>query len=86
METTQFHVIRELIHMRMGIVIYASYYKQLSADIKMYNYKIKTCFVRPGGPKARAKNRYLFYDIILIFVENCLIFQYGLEPVLIQRI
>ncbi len=45
-------------------VFIASYYKQLSAEFKMKNYKIKTRFVR------------------LI----CMIFQSGLEPVLIQRI
>ncbi len=39
----------------------AAYYRQLSADIKMENYKIKTSFVGPEGPKACAKKA----DIIL---------------------
>ena len=34
------------------IVIIASYYRQLSADIKMKNYNIKTSFVSPQGLKA----------------------------------
>ena len=36
-----------------GILVFLSYYRQLSADIKMKNYKIKTSFVRPGRPKAQ---------------------------------
>ena len=35
----------------LGIVIFTSYYKQLSADIKMLNYKMKTSFVSPEMPK-----------------------------------
>ena len=35
----------------LGIVIFTSYYKQPSADIKMSNYKIKNNFVRPEMPK-----------------------------------
>ena len=31
----------------------ALYYRQLSADIKMKNLKIKTSFVRPKGPKEK---------------------------------
>ena len=31
----------------------ASYYRQLSADIKMKNFKIKTSVVSCEGPKAR---------------------------------
>ena len=38
------------------IPTYISYFlhKQLTAEIKMYNYKIKTSFIRPEMPKARA--------------------------------
>ena len=32
----------------------ASYYRQLSADSKMKNYKYKTTFVSPKDPKTRA--------------------------------
>ena len=52
--------------------------------------KIKASFVIPEGPKARAnKTGINFMIFILSFVENCLlniIFQTGLDPVLIQRI
>ena len=34
--------------------IVALYYRQLSADILMKTYKIKTSFVSPEGPKVRA--------------------------------
>ncbi len=50
-------------------IFIALYYKQLSADIKMKNYTIKTSFVSPEGPMARAKNPvkilYLCYYIFL---------------------
>ena len=49
----------------------ASYYRQLSADTKIKNLKIKTSFVSPEGPKARAKDTGNNINIlILIFVEN----------------
>ena len=39
----------------LGKILYhISYFKQLSAVIKMYNYKIKTSFVSLEMPKARA--------------------------------
>ena len=37
----------------------ASYYRHLSVDIKIKNYKIKSSFVRPEGPKAK---RWLQYE------------------------
>ena len=36
------------------IIVIASYYRQLSVDIKMKNYMIKTSFVDSEGPKTRA--------------------------------
>ena len=36
-------------------LLIVSYYKQLSANMKMYNYKIKTSFVSPMMPKARPR-------------------------------
>ena len=51
----------------------ASYNRQLSEDIKMKNYRIKTSFVSPEGPKTRAnKTGINFMIFILIFVVNCL--------------
>ena len=47
---------RVLLYLRgekIGKLFIASYYRQLSADIKMKTYKIKTSFVSPEGPKAR---------------------------------
>ena len=46
------------------IVIYY-YYKQLSADIKMYNYKIKTSFVSTEMQKARENKTGL--DLIVVY-------------------
>ena len=58
----------------------------------MKNYKIKTSFVRPDGPKARAIETGTKYVIFILFLmEKCLlydalfVFQYGSEPVLVQR-
>ena len=54
-------------------IFIASYYRQLSADIKMKNNKIKTSFVSREGLKAQAdKTGIKFRIFILIFVENCL--------------
>ena len=54
------------------IVIIASYYRQLSADMKMKNFKTKTSFCKPEGPKAQGnKTGINFMMIILMFVENC---------------
>ena len=51
----------------------ASYYRQLSADIKMEYYKIKTSFVGPEGPKTCAKKLTLFFMIlILLIMGKCL--------------
>ena len=45
-----------MVIVKQYIYIYiASYYRQLSADIKMKNYKNKTSFISPEGQKARAK-------------------------------
>ena len=38
------------IHVFVGIVFFASYYRQLYADIRMYNYKIKTSLISPEMP------------------------------------
>ena len=48
----------------IGIIIYriVLYYIQLSADIKMKNYKIKTSFNRP---------MYINFMIFLIIVDDC---------------
>ena len=43
----------------------ASYYRQLSADIKMKNYKIKTSLVRPEGSNARANKTCINFMIFL---------------------
>ena len=60
----------------------------------MYNYNIKTSFVSPKIPKGRA-NKTSFNFIIVHFyicrktgynMTRYMIFQYGLEPVLIQWI
>ncbi len=45
----------------------ASYYKLLFADIKMYNFKIKTSFVSPETPKARANTISCFNIMIIHF-------------------
>ena len=64
----------------------ALYYRQLSVDIKMTNFKIKTRFVNPERPKARANKTYIIF--ILIFVENETIHEFSvlLKTGLIQRI
>ena len=71
-----------------------SYNRQRFTDIKMKNYNIKTTFDRPKGPAARA-NKIGINSIILLFnvhgilsVIRCYIrfFQYGREPVQMQRI
>ena len=70
-------------------IIHKSYYRQLSADIRMKNYKINTSFISPEDPKAQDnKTGNHFMIFIVIFLEICLsmIFQYSLEPVIIQRI
>ncbi len=49
------------------------YNRHLSTDIKMKNYKIKTIFVSPEGPEARAnKTGINFMIFISIFVDNSL--------------
>ncbi len=49
------------------------YYRQLSAGIKMENYKIITNFVKSVGPEAWAnKTGINLMIIVLIFLENCL--------------
>ena len=42
-----------------------SYYKQLSADIKIKNYKIKTSFVSTDWPKAQTNETGI---ILIIFI------------------
>ena len=55
------------------IYTYPSYYKQISVDIKMKNYNIKTSFVGPEGMKAWAYKTGINFMIFLFkFVENCL--------------
>ncbi len=52
-----------------------SFYRRLSADIKMKNFKIKTSFLSLEGLKAQAKKTGInFMIFILIFAENCLKF------------
>ena len=67
--------------------------RQLSAVIKIKNYKIIASFVSLEGPKVRVnENGFKIMIFNLIFVQiacNTMlykIFQYVLEPVLIQRI
>ena len=51
----------------------ASYYRQLSEDSKIKNYRIKTSFVSPERPKELAnKTGSDFMIFIFRFVENCL--------------
>ena len=69
----------------------ASYYRQLSADIKMKNHKIKTSQVSPKGTKAQANKtgiNILFLNSLKIVCNTMLYisFQYGWEPVQFQRI
>ena len=47
----------------------ASYYRQLSKDIKMKNYKTKTSFVIPKGLVQANTTGMIF---IIIPIENCL--------------
>ena len=66
----------------------ASYYRQLSLNIKMVNYKIETSFIKPEGPKANAKLVFilcfLFYYSWKIVCDAMLymIFQYSWEIIL----
>ena len=51
----------------------ASYHGQLTADIKMKNYMIKTSFASPDWSKARANKIGINFMIsIIIFVRDCL--------------
>ena len=43
----------------------ASYYRQVSADIKMKNNKNKTSFVNPEGPKAWANKTGINFIIFI---------------------
>ena len=54
-------------------LIIASYNKYLSADIKMYYYKIKTNFVNPEMPKAQANKtgEKTGYDTIQYMIFQC---------------
>ena len=55
----------------------ASYYRKLPADIKKKNYKIKTSFVDPEGPKAnKAGINFMTFIIMLVKIQN-MIFQYS---------
>ncbi len=49
-------------------IIIASYYRQLSADIKMKKYKINNFFISHAGAKAQVNKTGI--NFILIFVEN----------------
>ena len=60
----------------------ASYYRHLSADIKMKNYKIKTSFVKHQMAWSNNLNNFHWNFRGKLSV----IFQYDWEPVLIQRI
>ena len=51
-------------------VIYRIVYKQLSADIKMHNHNIKTSFVSPDIPKARANKTVLNIMIIHLYINR----------------
>ena len=51
-------------------IFIVSYYRQLSADIKMKNHKIQTSFVSPEGPKTN--NLRLDYSdalLMLLFLK-----------------
>ena len=59
--------------LKIQYLFIALYYRQLSAYIKMKNFKIITSFVNPEGQKFRANKTYINPMIyILIFVESCL--------------
>ena len=56
-----------------GIVIIASYSRQLFADIKMKNYKFKPVLLSPGGGQSNGLTKLvLFHDFIMILKENLL--------------
>ncbi len=65
---------------------FASYYKQLFADRKMYNYKIKTSFVSPEGTGWRDNKTGFNIIIVHFYVHRKRIRINGLEPILIHRI
>ncbi len=48
----------------------ALYYKQLSADIIMCNYKIETSFVGPEMPKAWANKTFIDIMIIHFYIHR----------------
>ncbi len=51
----------------------ALYYRQLSTDIRMKNYKIKTSFVNLRGSRSLAnKSGINLMIFILLIVKNCL--------------
>ena len=55
------------------LLFIASYYRQLSADIKIKSYKIKASFVIRESPKAMdSKTGINLMIFILIFLDNCL--------------
>ena len=82
------------IHWEVQKLFIISYYSQLSADINMKNYKIKTSFLSLAWMKSRAKKTGLNFMICHLNIRRkigCnampyIIFQYGWELVLIQRI
>ena len=66
----------------------SSYYRQLSADIKMKNYMIKTRFVSPEGPKAwsnKAGINFMIRGKNLCNTMLYMILQYGTNPADINR-
>ena len=52
------------------IVIYATYYRQLSTDIQMYNHKIKTIFVSPEMPKVQTNKTGLNIMIAHFYIRR----------------
>ena len=64
---------------------YLSYYKQFSADIKMYIDKIKTSFVGSRCRRQRPTKMVLTLWLY-IFILRYITFQFCWEPVLIHRI
>ena len=53
------------------LMVVATFYRQLSTDIKMKKYKFKTSFVNTEGPKSRAnKTGINFIIFILILVAE----------------
>ncbi len=77
--TLLYHLI-EIWEIREGWIghwnIYLShriYYRQLSADFKHKNYKIKNSFVSPEGPKAWFNKFGMNFNILIFkFVKNCM--------------